>query len=297
MRAAVPAVMELAQPLKVLRRLHPRTNLVRVRDARVLVLQQSQVDLVLQRPLDVRVVQLQRLVEGAIREVAAALPNRALIKLWILLRAPMVIAKIDVVRIALASPMLRVMDLVVTRMGLPMSLDDLVRIHHVSPTFLERFWAKVDRSGECWEWRGSRQSQGYGMILGGQRQRILAHRASYILHAGPIGERLDLDHLCRNRACVRPEHLEPVTHRVNVRRGASGDISRSKTHCPQNHAYDETNTYHFDGRRYCKECNRAAQKKENRKRATCHPDRPHRGHGFCNACLLRQRKAERRAKG
>jgi len=72
---------------------------------------------------------------------------------------------------------------------------------------------------------------------------------------GPIPEGLDLDHLCRNRWCVNPEHVEPVTRRENLIRGQTTIAQNvSKTHCPAGHAYDETNTYYYRGMRQCRIC-------------------------------------------
>ena len=79
-----------------------------------------------------------------------------------------------------------------------------------------RFWSQVNKAGDCWEWTGSLR-RGYGRFKTG-RTSVTAHRFSYEHMVGPIPEGLELDHLCRNTACVRPDHLEPVTRLVNVRR-------------------------------------------------------------------------------
>ena len=73
-------------------------------------------------------------------------------------------------------------------------------------------------SSGCWEWVGRTGKDGYGSV-GAARNSRLAHRVSYEWWMGDIPDGLEIDHLCRNRACVRPDHLEPVTHMENVRRG------------------------------------------------------------------------------
>ena len=114
---------------------------------------------------------------------------------------------------------------------------------------LERFHTRylIDDNG-CWIWRFSVGADGYGyMSVGGTTK---AHRVGYELIVGPIPQGLELDHLCRVRACVNPAHLEPVTHLENMRRGAPA----TKTHCKRGHEFTPTNT-RFRGRwRYCRRC-------------------------------------------
>lgn len=113
------------------------------------------------------------------------------------------------------------------------------------------------RADGCWVWIASRTSGGYGKAWRAGRT-VLAHRLAYETTHGPIPSGMQLDHLCRNRACVNPSHLEPVTARVNTLRGTSGAAQNAvKTHCPQGHAYDETNTGRNAGSRYCKPCQAA----------------------------------------
>jgi hypothetical protein len=83
----------------------------------------------------------------------------------------------------------------------------------------ERFWCKVDKQEDgCWHWLGSKNKPGgYGRFRIGMA-RIVAHRFSYELLVGPIGDGLEIDHLCCNPGCVNPAHLETVTHRENMRR-------------------------------------------------------------------------------
>lgn len=79
-----------------------------------------------------------------------------------------------------------------------------------------RFWSKVQQQPEgCWEWAAGRNHLGYGVFTIG-RKRIKAHRAAYQFDNGPIPEGIDIDHICRNRGCVKPAHLRPVTAKQNA---------------------------------------------------------------------------------
>jgi len=129
-----------------------------------------------------------------------------------------------------------------------------------------RFWAKVEKTDGCWLWKAARDLNGYGRIAYAGKE-WKAHRLAYTVVVGPIPEGLTLDHLCRVRHCVNPAHLEPVTNRENLLRGNgwAGRHAR-KTHCPQNHPYDEANTYRMGANgRGCRTCAREAMR---RKRAT-----------------------------
>lgn len=128
------------------------------------------------------------------------------------------------------------------------------------------FWGRVDRAAGdgCWLWTGALTESGYGRLRYGGRM-VRAHRLAYELTVGPIPEGLELDHLCRTRACVRADHLEPVTHQENVRRGSLWAVNGSKTRCPAGHEYSEANTYRSDGdKRHCRTCRRVreAQRRE-----------------------------------
>lgn len=138
---------------------------------------------------------------------------------------------------------------------------------------MKRFWDKVDKRGgihpvlrsHCWVWIASVRKDGYGEFRYGGRAEV-AHRVSYTLEHGAIPDGLDTDHLCRNRSCVRPSHLQAVTHKVNVQRGIN--VNRLKTHCPHGHEYSDANTYRYGhAGRKCREC--ALRYKRNKTRTKC----------------------------
>lgn len=84
----------------------------------------------------------------------------------------------------------------------------------------ERFWRKLEKTETCWLWTAAKQQNGYGMFGTEPSSKVTtAHRYSYELHVGPIPEEMQIDHLCRVRACVNPAHLEVVTGLQNIRRG------------------------------------------------------------------------------
>ena len=115
------------------------------------------------------------------------------------------------------------------------------------------FWNKVNRTDTCWLWTGYRNKDGYGEYASKYLVTRLAHRIAYGLDKGEL-PKLSLDHLCRNRHCVNPDHLEPVTTKVNTRRSNVGLHSANKTECPHGHTYDEKNTLVYDGKRFCRTC-------------------------------------------
>ena len=125
--------------------------------------------------------------------------------------------------------------------------------------FWERVWDHIEPEPDprgCWNWTGQR-GNGYG-YASFRRHPYLVHRITYQLLVGPIPEGLTIDHLCRNRACCNPDHLEPVTRGENVLRGEgiSAENAR-KTHCKHGHAFTEENTRITpQGHRECRACRR-----------------------------------------
>jgi hypothetical protein len=132
----------------------------------------------------------------------------------------------------------------------------------------------VDESG-CWIYTGSRNPYGYGYTLigsrlDGSRRRAMTHRLVYEDTVGPIPAGLDLDHLCRVRACCNPDHLEPVTRQVNLLRGETIPAANAaKTECRKGHEYVGANVGRDKqtGARICRAC-RAEQQRERRARRT-----------------------------
>lgn len=129
----------------------------------------------------------------------------------------------------------------------------VVKYEYISGTLEERFWARVDKRGECWLWTGRKSEKGYGSFSDGDRSK-LAHRVSYELLVGPIPKELEVDHTCHtkdchkgndcpHRACVRISHLELVPHIENIRRGNIGNYVRKpgsrprKKQCINGHPY------------------------------------------------------------
>jgi hypothetical protein len=130
-----------------------------------------------------------------------------------------------------------------------------------------RFWPKVNKTETCWLWTAGRTPAGYGSFFAREPKRIeYAHRIAWQLVNGPLPSDLVIDHLCRVRHCVNPEHMELVTRGENNRRGIARErrIAQAKTvtHCKRGHPFDEANTYvRADGERNCRTCQRDRQRK------------------------------------
>lgn len=115
-----------------------------------------------------------------------------------------------------------------------------------------KFWSRIEKTDTCWLWHGVCNPNGYAHFKYGPRGRqkmILVHRFAYELLVGEIPEGLTIDHLCRNKTCVNPAHLEPVTGRENTQRW-----NALRTHCKYGHEFTTENTYIRPLGRECKQC-------------------------------------------
>lgn len=116
----------------------------------------------------------------------------------------------------------------------------------------DKLWRKIVVVEDCWEWMGALDMNGYGRLAIEGKQKY-AHKLMYEMERGPVPDGLELDHLCRNPRCVKPAHLEAVTHRENCLRGFGvGALAAKLTHCPKGHPLDGKR----EKQRYCLACHR-----------------------------------------
>jgi hypothetical protein len=137
----------------------------------------------------------------------------------------------------------------------------------------DRFWAKVDATGLCWEWTKARTSKGYGSfgvaVPGKHMRNVLAHRWAWEALVGPIPEGMEIDHMCGNRICVNAgEHLALVTQQENYIRAWNACRRNSfKRSCPKGHPLQGENLRRGQGGwRRCATCHRETQRERSRRR-------------------------------
>lgn len=138
--------------------------------------------------------------------------------------------------------------------------------HYQRSTRLSSVDYVIDEATGCWGWQRTVTPGGYGRMRASGRMQY-AHRVYYERLRGPIPAGLQLDHLCRNPSCVRPEHLQPVTGQENVLRGDTIAARRkAQTHCVKGHPFNDENTIHRGRMRACRECQRQANREAMRRR-------------------------------
>jgi hypothetical protein len=126
---------------------------------------------------------------------------------------------------------------------------------------IKRFWPKVKKTEKCWLWIACITQDGYGQFWCNKKLQY-AHRLSFELHKGEIPKGLTIDHLCRVRHCVNPDHLDSVTNKENILRGIAPSAQNAvKTHCVQGHEYTTENTYRHKRGRECRICGKARKDK------------------------------------
>lgn len=128
---------------------------------------------------------------------------------------------------------------------------------------IDRFTDRFRVGDGCWDWTGFVYPNGYGSFMDQNQRTTLAHRYSYEQFVGPIPDGLQIDHLCRNRRCVRPGHLEAVTGWENRRRGESPPaVNAGRVECANGHPFDNVNTYiRPNGNRGCRICRTDARRR------------------------------------
>jgi hypothetical protein len=143
----------------------------------------------------------------------------------------------------------------------------------------ERFWAKVNKGGPvpacapglgpCWLWTSALDDGGYPILWLADGKSVRAHRFAYELLRGAIPFRLTLDHLCRVRNCVNPNHLDPCTSGENAARSplAPYNVRAAQTHCQRGHEFTLANTATHNGRRECRACNALRARRHRAERA------------------------------
>ncbi len=130
-----------------------------------------------------------------------------------------------------------------------------------------RFWRQVNVSGSCWIWTGIIDHKGYGQFAANHKKHLAAHRWAYEALVGPIKEGLVVDHLCRNRACCNPDHMELVTTKENVLRGEGITAQNARrVACCCGHEYSVCHRKNGRSYRFCKRCKNEHQREKRREK-------------------------------
>ena len=146
--------------------------------------------------------------------------------------------------------------------------SEFLPMPRASESFIARVFSRIDMWGDCWEWTGTLDANGYGVLGRGARGagNIFAHRAVYELMVGSIPDDMHYDHLCRNHACVNPDHSEIVTPEENKRRGFGVAVLHAKrTKCSFGHPLDGVLGAR-GGRETCRYCKTCARDRSNKRR-------------------------------
>lgn len=153
---------------------------------------------------------------------------------------------------------------------------------------------RINESTNCWEWIGAMRADGYGMAwVIEQKKQLRAHRVVYELLVHKIDGKKVIDHLCRNKRCVNPSHLEEVTSKENTLRGVSTVVSKNKqTHCVHGHELSGTNLYIHKqrGTRHCRQCSKelsALRREGKRNTGLCECGGVAYCKKLCQACYMR----------
>jgi hypothetical protein len=133
-------------------------------------------------------------------------------------------------------------------------------------SLLDRFWSKVEKSDGCWRWLGGHAGGRPFFYLG--KGNVPAYRVAYILTHGQIPEGTEIDHLCKNPSCVRPDHLEAVSHRENMRRSDSiVGINMRKTICKRGHPLVPWSKTGKNAHQLWRKCHQCAMQSQRLRRA------------------------------
>lgn len=130
-----------------------------------------------------------------------------------------------------------------TKSTVPKRLGERKELRHLAPKELFAYYWKPDDITSCWNWIGGINRGGYGLFYSAERRSRLAHRTSWELHRGPIPKGMQIDHMCRNRSCVNPDHLRVVTPGQNTLENSLNFTAThaAKTHCPKGHPFSGNN--------------------------------------------------------